>query len=1167
MLWKALPMQVRAVGLILALLLAAPTGSALAQSYQGGVRGAVRDATGVVPGANITLINEDTTLQRTTVSNDVGEYAFPNVLPGSYTIKASLTGFRAIESRGIRVGTQDFLTLDLRLEVGDVQEAITVTGDSPVIDTTTASVATLIERQTLETLPNVGRNPFVISVIAPNVIPTGLPHFVRMQDQNATAMLSLGGGPRRANNFLLEGVPITDLFNRAAIIPSIEAVEEVKVQVSTYDAELGRTGGGVFNTTHKSGSNVWHGSALFLDRPEWGAGKLFFTRKAGQPKPETYYHLWGGSFGGPLVRNRTFFWASTEGYQTQTTANQVLALPTALERRGDYSQSFDAQGRQIVIYDPLTTRPDPNRPGQLIRDPFSGNVIPADRINPVARNLVNLLPLPTAGRSLTRTSLPIADLTNQATAKIDHRLSDRQTISGVFAWYHSNEPQPQYLGIPGDPFALFQPRTVNLVAINDVTVLDNRTVLALRYGYLRFRDDFASSPSDPAGLGFSPAFASAITGFPRINATGYALGGTLFNGGVKTESTSYSHSASASLSRLAGRHTFKMGADYRLIGMRVFAPGEVNGVLAFTSNFTQGPDPNVGTAAGDSIASLLLGFPASGVFNIGTRNDLYTHYVAGYFQDDFRLRSNISVNAGVRYEFEPGLSERNNAFTVGFDRERPFPIQIPGLTLKGGLMYAGVDGYPTQQGNPTKLNFGPRAGLAWSLDETTVVRGGYGLFWAPSQIAQAFDQGALGTRGFTAATTYLASLDGGFTPCPDCSLTNPFPQGIERPQGNALGLVTGVGGDIDFIDQSAGSGYVHQYSVDLKRELPGNVAVSVGYLGSRSERVAVGGTNDTRVNINQLDSQYLALGSALQTPVPNPFFGMAAFGALALSPTITRGELLRPYPQFKNVYAHRVSTARARYNAVALALERRQHDGWGGRLNYTFSVRKDNQFGEGNAFTFNTQAIPGAIDNYDFEREFGSSLLDTPHRLNISGTVELPFGVGKRWLGNGGVMSAILEGWAVSAVGMYQSGFPVSVVQANNNSNLLGSGQRPNIVPGVNPRLPGSPEDNYDPNCACILWLNPAAWSPAAPFTFGDAPHADPRVRTAARKNWDLAVHKTHAIGAARVTVRAELINAFDNPAFAGPRPGFGAAGGVFGTIVGVNGFPRTLQLMARVAW
>ena len=426
-----------------------------AQTYQGGVRGAVRDANGVVPGADVVLTNEDTGLRRPAVTNAAGEYAFPNVLPGVYTLTASLTGFKTSESRGIRVGTQDFLTLDLALQVGEVRESVTVTGETPVVDSTTASVGTLIERQALETLPNAGRNPFIIAVIAPNVITTSFPQFVRMQDQSASAMISLGGGPRRANNFLLDGVPITDLFNRAAIIPSIEAVEEVRVQVSTYDAELGRTGGGVFNTTLKSGSNAWHGSALILDRPEWGTGKLFFTRKTGAPKPETSYHSWGGSLGGPLVRNRTFFWTSTEGYKTRTVANFVPAIPTAAERRGDYSQSFDSQGRQIVIYDPLTTRPDPARPGQFIRDPFPGNVIPADRINPVARSLVSLLPVPTAGRSLPLSSLPIGDLTSQATVKVDHRLTNRQTLSGVFAWYHSKEPGSQFMGIPGDPGAVF----------------------------------------------------------------------------------------------------------------------------------------------------------------------------------------------------------------------------------------------------------------------------------------------------------------------------------------------------------------------------------------------------------------------------------------------------------------------------------------------------------------------------------------------------------------------------------------------------------------------------------------------------------------------------------------------------------------------------------------
>jgi hypothetical protein len=214
---------------------------------------------------------------------------------------------------------------------------------------------------------------------------------------------------------------------------------------------------------------------------------------------------------------------------------------------------------------------------------------------------------------------------------------------------------------------------------------------------------------------------------------------------------------------------------------------------------------------------------------------------------------------------------------------------------------------------------------------------------------------------------------------------------------------------------------------------------------------------------------------------------------------------------------------------------------------------------------FSIKAL-GTIESYELERDFGYSLLDAPHRVYISGSVELPFGPGKRWLANGGWLGALAGGWTVSGVGWYQSGFPVGVVQLNNNFNLLGSLQRPNIVPGVNPRLPGNPEDNYDPDCRCIPYLNPDAWSAAPPFKFGDAPHSDPRVRTPFRKNWDIAVHKTHPIGGARLTIRAELINAFDTPSFAGPRPPFGTPV-VFGSIAAVNGFPRTLQLQARVEW
>ena len=925
------------------------------------------------------------------------------------------------------------------------------------------------------------------------------------------------------------------------------------MQISTYDAEFGRTGGGVFNTTFKAGANTWRGSALYLNRPEWGTGSQFFTRKAGTAKPELSYHLWAGSLGGPVIKGRTFFWASTEGYDTLTTQNGLLSRPTALERRGDFSRS------PAIIYDPRTTRADPSRPGAYIRDPFPGNVIPADRINLVARNLVGLLPLPDNGRTLNRTA-SIADLTNQATVKLDHRLNDRFMLSGLFAWYHSNEPASEfYGGVPGDPGAVTTPRTTEVLALNVVSTPNEWTTVAIRYGYMNFRDDTAWKPNDPSTLGFDQAFARELTGFPAITVDGY--GSQLFNGGSTSESTHDSHSFSASWTRLIGRHALKAGGDYRRIGMLV-APDRTSS-FNFTTGFTKGPDAT-GTQNGDAMASFLLGVPGSGSFTIPTPSRFFTNYAGTYVQDDFRLGSSLTINLGLRFELEQGLQEHDDAFTVGFDRDRAFPIQVPGLSLKGGLMYAGHDGYPTRQGEALNFNIGPRAGLAWSLGARTVVRSGYGLFWAPSQIPQTLNQGGLGTRGFTGATTYVASDDGSLTPCDGCSLTNPFPRGPEPPQGAAQGLLTGAGGNVDFVDQSSGAARVHRYSLDVQRELPGRIALTMGYVGSRSTGLALGGTVDAVFNINQLETQHLALGSALLDKVPNPFFGNSSFGALSIEPTLARGQLLRPNPQFGNVFAHRVTASRSRYDALVVSGARRQHGGWGASVNYTYSVLKDNQSGEGNAFANNPAS---GIDSYDLEREYGYSMRDTPHRLNLSGTLEIPFGTGRRWLSEDDLLSDVFGGWALSAVGVYQSGFPVAVVQlpGTNPASAFGFGQRPNLVPGVKPVLTDDPADSYDHTCTCVRFLNPAAWSLAPAWTLGNAPHADANARTPLRTTWDISLSKTFPVARARLTLRAEVFNVFDQAIFFSPLIGFGPQN--FGQITRDGGFPRTLQLMARMAW
>src|SRR5438128_132861 len=317
------------------------------QGFQGGLRGSVGDASGaLLPGVEVVLTNEATSLSRTTVTNDSGEYSFAALEPGSYRLHASLAGFKAIDQTAIRIGTQQFVTLDLKLEVGAVAETVSVTAEVPLIETSNASTGTVLDTLSLQTLPAPGRNAFMIGVTVPTVIPSGDTQFNRQQDQTNASLLSLGGGTRGGNNYTLDGVPITDLRNRASANPTIESLDDVKVQVHTYDAEMGRTGGGVFNTTLRSGSNNFHGSAFYQTRPISLEKNNYFSELAGIPKPENPYYLGGGGFGGPIVRDRTFFWIAGEDYTDVQTRNATELMPTAAERLGDFSGLTNASGQR-----------------------------------------------------------------------------------------------------------------------------------------------------------------------------------------------------------------------------------------------------------------------------------------------------------------------------------------------------------------------------------------------------------------------------------------------------------------------------------------------------------------------------------------------------------------------------------------------------------------------------------------------------------------------------------------------------------------------------------------------------------------------------------------------------------------------------------------------------
>jgi hypothetical protein len=1109
---------------------------ALAQSFTGGVRGAVRQADSVVPGVTVQVINEATGTTRETVSNAVGEYDFSAIPPGTYTIRASLEGFKTYERTGIRVATQQFVTVDVILELGSLQETITVTLEAPLVETTNASIGTVLAAEELNTQPSIARNIYMMTGTVPTVISSGNQVFTRLQDLNHPSLVSLGGGARRANNYLIDGVSHADLVNRPSVNPSLEQIESVNVQLHTYDAETGRTGGGTFNVTAKSGGNVFHGSGFYQERPDQWVANSFFGRAAGQAKPDSYFHNAGGGIGGPIARNRTFFWFAIEGYTSLDSRSSTLRVPTTRERRGDFSRSVNGAGQLVTIYDPLTTRPDPAT-GQPTRDPFFGNVIPPDRLNPVALNILNYYPLPTRDVSDGAANFDsTADQTGYAimsSIKLDHRFSNLVSASGLYITNNTSRTNENFWERGQGPNRFADPRdgtldrTLHLVALNNTWLPANNTVVTLRAGYTRLQDDDSTTIEfDPSQLGFSQTFLGAqqIRKFPRGTVADYEGFGAV----DPTPRVWDTWSVNGTASRLLGRHTLKGGLEFRVLGVDTQSFVGGSGDLRFDRFYTSANPLANGTAtSGNALASFLLGYPSGDPGNqsqitVSSPFSAYVRYFGGYFQDDFRISPNVTLNAGLRVEHEDGLREREDQITVGFDR-----------TI-GGLIYAGQNGANNYQGNPKAVKLSPRLGLAYVLNPKTVLRTGYGIYWAPWNY-QPVSGVNYGQIGFVRQTFIN---QGQFIPA--TTLTDPFPNGALQPVGNALGPLTGVGGQIEFIDQNKGSPWVQQYSVDLERQIGESFSAGVEYVGATGRSLGLGGSNDGILNINQLDPGHLSLGAALLEQVPNPFFGLPPGQGFAVtSPTVQRRQLLRPFPQFGDILMRQATLGRSQYHGIVFKAEKRIAGWWGGRASYTYSRLRDNQFGETNFLQPNS---PEALNAYDVDAEYSLGLLDVPHKISIAPAFELPFGV------------------RVSSIIAIESGFIVPAASSTNNTNLFTRMQRANPT-RTDPVTSGDREER-------ILgqWLTPAGYVVPAAFTLGTAPRTDGRVRGPHRNNIDVAVAKSMGLGGrVRGELRVEVLNLTNTVKVIGPIHTVGSSG--FGQIRSQSGFMRMAQLMFRVTF
>jgi hypothetical protein len=1138
---------------------------AAGQSFYGGVRGTVRDEHGVIQDVQLTLLNEDTNIGRLSSTNTVGEYAFTDVVPGRYVLRATLTGFKTFEHRDLVVGTQEFLTLDVTLEVGAVREEVTVTGETPLIHRADASTGDVLDKKTLDILPNHGRSAFVVAAVLPAVVSFGDPKFDRQQDQNNTSLISLGGAQMRTNNFLLDGVPITSLRGTPSAIPTIEALAEVKVQVHTYDAEMGRTGGGVFNATARSGTNTLHGSSFYQMRPVWGQANDFFADRAGLPKPtDQYFRLYGGSVGGPIVTSRTFFWTAFEGYRSNTTQTGQLLFPTARERAGDFSQTFDTDGHLIVIYDPLTTRQLSD--GSYTRTPFPGNLIPPNRLSKVALNILNYFPLPDVDRSAAGSGLPnytrtapVVDRGDMVTAKVEHKISDRVSLTATYLFNDTREPAPLFWGAqnPADPGqgALF--RRVHILALNTTIVVNPNTVATFRYGWTRFDDNTEPfGRFDLLSLGFPASFVNDVT--YQAFTQGGIEGSEFFGAPTPDDARWSSWVGSGNVSRLAGRHTIKLGAEVRHVALDHFSFGDSSGLFNFDREWTQEDPLRPNDTQGSGLASFLLGLPSANPGNISEATvtrplQVFFNSYSAYLQDDVRVRGDLTLNLGVRYEYETGLKEQENRFTVAFDPGAVSPLAaLTGLPLRGGLRYAGVDGAHDYQGDPLRWKFSPRLGVSWTANPQTILRAGYGLFWSPWSYGYP-DSVNYGQIGYSERTAMVFANQ----LVPSTTLDNPFPNGLRQPVGSSMGLLTGVGGEINYVSQNRTSPRVQQYSADIQRELPGHAAVSVVYTGTRGDDLNYGGELGARININQLPTSVLALGSALYDEVANPFYGIPEAGDFSQSQTIARGQLLRPFPQFGNIFELQTSGARLRYHAVTAMLDRRLSGGWGGRFHYTWSRRDDDQFGAGNTFSYRSSDLPQ--NSYDLGAEYSRSIQDVPHRIVLAPIAELPFGAGKLWATDGAA-NLLFGGWSIALTAKFESGSPRAIAQAVDNSGSFSGLQRPNLT-GTNPQTPGSTQDRLD------HYIDPAAYAFAAPFTFGNAPRTDPRILSPFRTTHDIAfVKDTATSGRVKYQFRFEVINLTNAPKFfEGGNGGFG--GGTFGTITRQAGFPRLVQITLRASW
>jgi hypothetical protein len=1123
-----------------------------------------------------------------------GDYQALYLIPGRYSVELEATGFKKVVRNNIEIRVGDKVVLDLALEVGALQEVVNITAETPLLEAASASAGQVIDQRRIAELPLSDGNPFVLTRLAPGIAYTGDLKFSRPFDNAGTSAVVADGAPGR-NEFTLDGSPNMASgggAGRVAFVPPADAVQEFKVETAAYDGQTAHTAGATVNVTLKSGTNQLHGSVYefvrndvlsannyFLNRTNLAANPSRDADKDGKADRDALrYNRYGFTVGGPVWtpkflgplgydgRNRTFFFFAFEGLKDKFPEPGLFTVPTAKMRQGDFSELLPS----IVIYDPATARQDGSR---VRRDPFPGNIIPTNRISPIALNYLKYYPLPNqAGNAQQQNNFisgnPRTDDFDSESFRFDQTISDKQRFFFRYTRNSRVEARGNATGVVNGirPTGNFLYRINNGGTFDYLNNLTATTVLNVRVGFSRFDEPSIRQHEGevtPASLGF-PQATAALFGqesyLPRFEVSGYSSLGDSVGGG----SNHNIYSFQPTLTTIRKNHSIRFGLDWRSYRENAYSAGHAAGRYDFANNFTRGPlDNSAGAAVGQSLASLLLGQITGGLIDRNTSRSNQSLYAGFFFHDDWKVSSKLTLNLGLRYEYEGATDERYNRNTRGFDFTTASPIEAAALTayaanpiaeipasafkVKGGLLYA----TNANRGfwDPDLNNYQPRLGFAYKLTEKMVIRGGWGIYTVPFVIA------GTNQSGFSLSTPMVPSVDNGLTF--QANLANPLPSGVLSPLGSALGLSALLGQAPSFLPTKISNSQAQRWSFGGQYELPGSWLLELQYVGNRSYDLVVGS------NIfNAIPKQYLSTSPVrdqdrinfLTGTVTNPFRNLIPRTGLN-GGTVQRQQLLRPYSQFTGISGI-VNNGNGDYHSGQIRLEKRFSRGFTTLVSYTWSkfLVRDSFLNEVDA---------------QFERRLSDA--DIPHRIVVSGIYELPFGRGRKWGQSWHrAVDTVLGGWQVQGIWQAQQGRPLTM------GNVYYNGDITRLKTTVNSSRVDS----------TVFDISGFYFTDAAVQTNGvvDAgkQRNDPRIQLSGNYRTlpsrfsgfrgtglnmaDLSVSKNFSFTETiKLQLRGEFLNAFNTPFF--DNPNLTPNNANFGRVTSQNNLPRDVQIGLRLVF